>query len=363
MNIVITGGHHNSALLVAKALREKGHEIYWFGHKYSMWGDKNPSAEYLEVTKEKIPFIEIKSGKWQIKSHFFGNLIRIPLGFGQSLYWLVKIRPKMIVSFGGYIALPVAISGWLLGIPVVTHEQTTVLGSTNAVISKIAQKIFISFPSSEKLFPGKKLVLTGLPIRPVILSKNKKLFSNSKRTIYVTGGKQGAHVLNEAVFEILPQLVKDFNIIHQCGSSSLYDDYQKALNLKKEISSGDYLVKDYFFEDEIGSVFASADFLITRSGAHITYELALLNKPAIMIPIPWSSRNEQLKNAQTLADLGLAKILNQSNLEKGKLLETINEFNADLNTYKLSDKVKFPTDATEKIVGEIEEILLAKVRP
>lgn len=358
MKIVITGGHHNSALLVAKALKEKDYEIYWFGHKYSMWGDKNPTVEYLEVTKENIPFIEIKAGKWQIKSHFLGNLIRIPLGFGQSFYQLLKIKPKIIVSFGGYIALPVAISGWLLGIPVVTHEQTTVLGSANAFISRIAKKIFISFPSSEKFFPSKKVVLTGLPIRQKILSTNKKLFSNSKKTIYITGGKQGAHIINIAVFEILSELLKNFNVIHQCGSSSLNNDYLKAVNLKIEIENIDnYLVKEYFFEDEIGSVFATADFVVTRAGAHITYELALLKKPAIMIPIPWSSKNEQLENAKTLEKLGLVKILSQSELGKGKLLEIIKEFNEHLEEYKLCEEVMFPTNGTERVVEEIENTL------
>ena len=115
MKIVFCGGHHNSALLVAKELQKKSNRIFWLGHKYTMAGDKNPGAEYVEVTASGIPFIEIQAGKWQPYFKFWRNLARIPVGFIQSLFWLIKIRPKLIVSFGGFLALPVAFCGWLLG--------------------------------------------------------------------------------------------------------------------------------------------------------------------------------------------------------------------------------------------------------
>ena len=291
MKIVICGGHHNSTLLIAKALIKKKHKVFWFGHKLTMLGDKNPSAEYLEVTKEQIPFYEIKAGKWQPKYKFIPNLVRIPLGFVQSFYYLAKIKPDKIVSFGGYLALPITISGWLLGIPIITHEQTTVFGLANQIIAKFAKKVLVSFPSSLKSFPAKKVVLTGLPIRTEIFDQGKKLFTNQKKTIYITGGKQGAHVINSEVFKILPQLLEKFNIIHQCGSTSLFNDLAKAQELRKNLNTKeDYLVAPYFFEDQIGSIFKSADFVISRAGAHTLYELLYLEKPAILIPIPWSSK-------------------------------------------------------------------------
>jgi len=357
--IVICGGHHNSALVVAETLREKGYQIFWLGHKYSMIGDKNPSAEYLEVTQKGFPFTEVKAGKFQPRYQFFHYLLRIPLGFWQSFVSLRKIKPDLIFSFGGYLALPVAYSGWLLGIPVVTHEQTTVSGLANKLIAQIAKKVFVTFESSFKHYPQSKVVWTGLPRRDVP-QKPKKYFNNQRKTIAFLGGKQGSHLINEAVFQILPQLLEKFNIIHQCGSTSLFKDIEKAKELKEKLGEKDknYLVKEYFFEDEIGSVFQAADLVVSRAGAHTVYELLALKKPAILIPIPWSSGNEQEENAKVLVKAGLGKILPQKELEAGKLWETILEFVKNLSSKKnLSSLPKIEADATAKILFEIEKLM------
>jgi len=358
MKVVICGGHHNSALVVAEMLAKKGYEIFWFGHRFSMIGDKKESAEFLEVTAKKIPFIEIKAGKFQPHSRFWQNLSRVPIGFWQSFVSLLKIKPDLIVSFGGYLAFPVAWIGYLLRIPVVTHEQTTVSGLSNKLIAKVARKIFITFPSSAKSFPQKKVILTGLPLRKSIF-EGKKLFGNAQKTIYITGGKQGAHVINEAIFKILPNLLEKFNVIHQCGSTSLFNDIKKAGEIKCSLGkvSDNYIVKEYFFDSEIGSVFKSADFVISRAGAHTVYELTVLNKPAILIPIPWSNANEQEENAKMLVSLGLAKILFQADLEQGNLLEKILTFGDHLNDFKLRKNLVLPKEPAEEIIiREIEEI-------
>lgn len=364
MKIVICGGHHSSGLLVAKAFQQKGEEVFWFGHKFTMLGDKNPGAEYLEVTKQNIPFFEIKAGKLQRNYKFGPNLLRIPLGYWQSFIYLLKIRPNVIVAFGGYIALPVAISGWILRIPVFTHEQTVVSGFANKIIAKFAKKIFVSFKSSEKYFLKEKVVFSGLPIRKSIFENKNLLFKNSKkRTIYITGGKQGSHIINEAVFNILPKLLEKFNVVHQCGSTSLYNDIDKGLKIKKNLPkfNENYIVKEYFFEDEIGGVFNSADFVIGRSGAHTVYELMVLGKPAILIPIPWSSGNEQENNAKLLVSLGLAKILPQEELIKGKLFDEIVQFDKNLSQYILKDETVVPKiDAVGVIISKIYEYLNSK---
>lgn len=358
MKIVICGGHHNSALVIAEKLIEKGNQVFWFGHKYSMIGDKNPSAEYLEVTKANILFIEIKAGKFQPAYRFLRYFLRIPIGFFQSFFNLFRIKPDLVFSFGGYLALPVVVGGWVLGIPSVTHEQTTVSGLANKIIAKFCKKIFVSFPSSLSYFPKDKTLLTGLPVRKEIFKKSKKIFENAQQTIYVTGGKQGAHVINEAVFKILPQLLENFNIIHQCGSTSLYKDLEKASEMKEKLKGKgeNYLVKEYFFDEEIDLVFNSADFVVSRAGAHSVYELTLLKKPAILIPIPWSTGNEQQKNAELLANFGLAEILSQTDLESGNLYETIRDFSQNLKNYYPRQSFSLPTNATEKIIEEIEKI-------
>ncbi|MGB9637399.1 MAG: glycosyltransferase, partial [Microgenomates group bacterium] len=134
---------------------------------------------------------------------------------------------------------------------------------------------------------------------------------------------------------------------------------QKAEQLKCSLTKNadNYLVKEYFFDSEIGKVYGSADFVIARAGAHTVYELVLLNKPAILIPIPWSTGGEQQKNAEMLEKAGLAKVLSQSDLESGKLWQTIQDFSRNLKKYVLKQDFSLPTDATQKIIKEIKKIV------
>jgi UDP-N-acetylglucosamine--N-acetylmuramyl-(pentapeptide) pyrophosphoryl-undecaprenol N-acetylglucosamine transferase len=299
--VVITGGHHNSALVVAEELRKRGYEVIWFGHKYSMKGDVKPSAEYQEVTKAGFKFVEIRAGKFYRTYHPL-KLVRLPFGFFQSFYYLLRVRPNLILSFGGYLAVPVVLWGWLFRIPVITHEQTVVYGLANRFIQPFAQKILVSWKTSLEHFSEKKAVLTGLPLRPKIFKRQKGKFDfkNDLPTVYITGGKQGSHAINQAVAQSLPDLLKKHNLIHQCGGSTIYNDLSFLKKIKSRLPEElkkRYLLRDYIFQQEIGSVFAAADLIVSRAGAHITYEIAALGKPALFIPIPWSYADEQLKNA------------------------------------------------------------------
>jgi UDP-N-acetylglucosamine--N-acetylmuramyl-(pentapeptide) pyrophosphoryl-undecaprenol N-acetylglucosamine transferase len=361
--IVITGGHHNSALVVAEKLRKRGHEIIWFGHKFTMLGDKKPGAEYHEVTKAGFKFIEIKAGKGHRPYHFL-NLARLPLGFLQAFYYLLKFRPHLILSYGGYLAVPVVLSGWLLRIPSLTHEQTVVYGLANRVIQPFAKKILVSWKSSCRHFPSKKVVFTGLPLRPGIFkhSKGRFDFKNNLPVIYITGGKQGSHTINLTIAKLLPNLLKKYNLIHQSGSSTVHNDFARLRKIKERLPSelrSRYLVYDYIFQPEIGAVFAAADLVVTRAGAHIVYELAALGKPALFIPLPFSYAQEQEKNAKMLAKAGLAEILSQENLTSQKLARLIDKMMAGIDSYK-KNRAKaqklIRLDAAERMVELIEKL-------
>lgn len=364
MQIVITGGHHSSGLAVVKKLKEKGvNNFLWLGHKYSMWGDKNVSAEYNEVKKAGIPFKELKAGK-VYKTYHPLKLLRVPLGFLQAFWYLRQYQPDLIISFGGYLAVPVVLTGWLLRIPSVTHEQTTIVGLANRLIAKFAQKIFISWPQSQKYFDPRKVVLTGLPLREEIFTakSDQFQFNNQQSVIYVTGGKQGSHIINEAIKLSLPQLLTKVNIIHQCGSSSLHNDFQTLMNLKKSLPTDlqeKYLVKDYYYQEEIGSVFATSGLVVSRAGAHTIYELAALAKPAIFIPIPWVSHNEQYKNARILVNVGMARILPEDQLNTDNLLKEVDYVLSNLPVLSqkaLQAKKLIRFDAAEKIANEALKI-------
>jgi len=351
--LVFTGGHHTSALVVAKELILQGkYKVVWFGHRYSMWGDKSDSAEYKEVIAAGIKFYDLKAGKFYNTFNPL-KLIRIPWGFIQAFYFLLKIHPAGIVSFGGYLAVPTVITGWLLGIPSVTHEQTMVAGWANRLIANFSRKIAITWPESAKFYPKSKTILTGLPLRLEIIQLKNQIdrIPNTclpagkaeHRVIYITGGKQGSHLINQIVFSILPELVKKYTVIHQTGSSSIHNDYQHALDLVQK----NYEVFDFDSQKAIKAL-KLADIVIGRAGAHTIYELAVLGKKCILIPIPWVSHNEQLINAQMLENSGLATVIPEDKLNGERILMALQ----DIQKRKIQ-ALNLPLDATKKLVDLI----------
>lgn len=367
MKLVFTGGHHNSSLEVLKRIRKlkPEAEFLWLGHRHTSLRDRSDSAEYCEVTSADIKFVELKAGKfYKVLNPIY--LLRIPYGFIQAFYHLYKFKPDIIVSFGGYLAVPVVIAGKLLGIKSVTHEQTSVVGMANRVIGKYATRIFITWPQSQVYFDKKKTILTGLPVRESIFKTDSKSFKfdNNLPTIYITGGKQGSHLINLAVSEKLSELLKITNIIHQTGANTTTKD-NEILKEKREAMNQElkerYILKDFVYEDEIGSVFAASDIIISRAGAHIIYEILAVGKPSILVPIPWSSHNEQLMNAKMVVDMGLGKLLEQEDLTGDHLYEAVADMLKNIDEYKKNAqkaKEKIILDAADKIAEEIVELVV-----
>lgn len=328
VKIVITGGHHSSALPVIKKLKDyyPGVRIYWFGHKFSAQGDKNPTLEFHEIAELDIPFYHIHAGKFYRTLNII-RLAKIPFGFFQCLYLLLKINPDAILSFGGYIAVPTVIAGWVLGIPSVTHEQTVAAGWANRLVSKVAKKVLISWNESAEYFPKEKTVFAGLPLRSEIFESKSQSFSsdNGLPTVYITTGKIGSHIINTVVGDCLKDLLAICNVIHQCGDNSVFNDYEMLVAAEKSLGkhAGRYYLRRFVYEDEVGEAYQRSDLVVARSGAHTTAELLALRKNCVLIPIPWVSHNEQFLNAQVLEKNGLGKILPEKDLSAQRLLEEI----------------------------------------
>lgn len=352
--IAFTGGHHNSALEVAKELKKEGYQLIWLGHKFAASGDKSLSAEYQEVTASGIKFLELKTGKFYRKFYSF-EWLKIAFGFLQSLLYLLKYRPNLIFSSGGYLAVPVVITGWLLRIPSITHEQTVVAGWANKAISPFVKKVLLTHESSAKNYPSGKTEVVGLPIRKeLLLSKYTTKFSPP--LLYVTCGKQGSHTINQSLFPIVPELVKKFTIIHQTGANTATRDMEKARRLKEKLGvyKDRYQFAPYFFAADAATYIRSAKAIVSRSGAHFSYELMVLGKKAVLIPIPWVSHNEQLLNAKLVAENTGSIILEEKDLSPETLQNAIIELGS---THKVKSKVTLPTDATKKIVSIIHQYI------
>ena len=364
IRVAITGGHQDPAIAVMEALRERGNfQFFWVGHRYSLSGEKTESVEFKTITRLGIPFFELKTGKLYRSS--WQEMIKLPGGFLHALYLLIRIRPRIVVSFGGYLAAPVVLAAYFLRIPAVTHEQTVVFGWANRFISRFARRIFVSWKSSLKYFPSRKTILTGNPVRPEVFEERTKRFrfENDLPVVYVTGGKQGSHIVNEAVRGVLSQFLENYNLIHQTGSSERFQDYQKLSILKSQLPrklQNRYILQEYFGLDEIGAVYRAAVAVIGRAGANTVTELAALGKPAILIPIPWVSRREQFLNARILKDVGAAVVLEEEQLSSRSLKRNLDDIFADLRKYqKAAEKARqlINPQAASQIASEIIRLI------
>lgn len=373
--IAIIGGHMTPAFAVLDELNNQGYyNIIWIGHAHNQAGNTNLSQEYKITTSKNVPFIDLKTGKiyrtWNKDTFKEGlkALLEIPFGLYRAFKILNKEKPKLIFSFGGYLAVPVVIAAYFLRIPSVTHEQTIVTGLANRIASKFCQKIFISWKENEEVFPKNKTYFTGNPIRNCIFSVQSQNinFYNNLPIIYVTGGNQGSQIINETITKLLPTLLNDFNIVHQTGNSMVTQDYEKAVafkaNLQDELAER-YLPKEFYGENEIGEILMKSSIIISRAGLNSVTEFMALNKSCILIPIPNSSGDEQMFNAKHLEKLGLAKIIKQIDFTpeilNKKIFELADERRRGLNTKGeiwnqtlVQTKMYIKKDAATKIVNE-----------
>jgi len=357
--VVFIGGHHTSAVAVIDTLRKtrKGIEVHFIGHKFSAYKDKNASAEYREITQMGIPFYNLYAGKIYRIFNIL-RLIRIPFGFLQALYFLLKIRPNLVISFGGYLAVPVVFWAWVLRVPIITHEQTLQGGWANIFVSKLANRILLTWDSSLDLFSSRKSRVIGLPLMTNFkeIDITRGVFKEKRPLLFVTGGKQGAHVINEAVYDILRELTAFCNVVVQCGDNSYFKDFDKLSSYLDSFSAEDrerVIVRKFLSREEQLTLIQKADLLVGRSGAHFTYELCFYEKPAILIPLPNTSHDEQYKNALFVQDVGLAKVLVQDELDSKTLLMDIKSMINKASDFYLKKDIVLPKDASQKFVEEI----------
>lgn len=379
--IAIIGGHMTPALATKDVLVENGYtNILWIGSKFAQTNNKNFSLEYQIIKESNIKFVELKTGKlWRKftrKTLVPGikNLVLIPYGFVRAFYILVRYHPDIIVSFGGHIALPVVIIARILGKKSVTHEQTIVTGLTNRIIARFANIVCVSWKQSISYFPPGKAKLTGLPIRKELFAHTtrQKIFNNNLPVLLVQGGNQGSNTINWRLSKILPELLKQVNIIHLTGNSTLTKDYENALQERAKLDSQTkerYIVKENAYTEEYAKFINNCDIVLSRAGANTIAEILALGKLCVLIPIPWSSHNEQLLNAQIVEKSGLGLILRQhDDLQPQELLEMIMkaiqalhsrlDFHGNnLEKSKQSARMKINTNAAYLLFREIQKLL------
>lgn len=362
--ILICGGHPTPALATIDELKKKYPEIslIFVGRKYAIESERTLSYEYKGCGERNIPFRELQAGRITrlITKSSLLNIVRVPYGFLQALILLLQEKPNTIISFGGYIALPIAFWGWVLQIPIYTHEQTMKPGNANKLIGFFSTKIFVAFEEVLRFFPSHKTEWIGNPVRDIIFSQNSLpfLLDESVPVLYVSGGSLGSHSINLHIFQLLDDLLPFFTIIHQTGDVKEYGDWETAQKYSQKFQKkypNRYIPLTHVSEKEMGAVYAKSEFVIGRSGANTFFELIALQKPSLFIPLPWSANGEQKAHAEFFKMHGIGEVFDQKNKSE-VLLMAIKTFHENISRYLKAFKalpLQLKRDATQTLVQKI----------
>lgn len=365
MKLLLTGGHTATALAVIEECvqqKQPNLELVFVGRRYATDAEKTESLEYQEVTKFNIPFFHLSAGRLNrfFSFHSVIQVLKIPVGFYRAFRMVRAIKPDVILTFGGYIGLPVAFAGWLLHIPVFGHEQTMVPGMANRLAAHFLTTIFISFPQTISYFPKKKVVITGNPVRKSVLAVYHTLLPipHDLPVIYITGGSLGSHSINGLIEQILSSLVEKYIVIHQTGNLSQYHDFERLTEKKNSLSEelrARYNPVKHLTAADLGYVYQTADLIIGRSGANLCFEIIAVKKPALLIPLPWSAHGEQKKQAEFLKTSGVAEVFDQNKTaqELLALIHTMIEFQTQYQTGFQNLSQYYAEDVASTIVDTV----------
>ncbi len=290
--------------------------------------------------------------------------LKIPKGILEANRILKKFSPDLTIGLGSYSAGPVVFAAWLRRIPIVVHEQNILPGITNRILSRFANRIYISFKNTRSHMDPQKVNWTGNPVRQDILDSAARIIdpktdeSGTKPfTVLIIGGSQGAHRINMAVIEALDHLrdLEQLHFVHQTGQA----DEQPVREAYRR-SKVDGTVQAFF--NNMAGQYSRADLIICRSGATTVAEITALGKAAIFIPFPFAADNHQVLNAGSLSDVGAAEILTEKNLSGKILSEKIAYFAAhpaELENMSAKALQFGKPDAARNIVNDCYRLLAA----
>lgn len=337
-----TAGHVTPNMALIPGLKEAGYDIQYVG-SYN-------GIERRLIEDMGIPYHGISSGKlrryFDIKN--FSDPFRVLKGYAEASRLIKKLKPNIVFSKGGFVAVPVVLAAKRRHVPVIIHESDLTPGLANKLCIPSATKVCCNFPETLKHLPEDKAVLSGSPIRKELFNGSREEgrrlcgFTDDKPVLMTMGGSQGAAAINKVLREDLDSLLAHFNIIHLCGKGN----YDASLENKSGYKQFEYAKK------ELPHLFAITDLIISRAGANAICELFALKIPNILIPLPASqSRGDQLLNAASFEKSGYSYVLQEEDMTADSLLKAVQyvydereEYRQALAESKLNDSIKIITD-------------------
>ncbi len=344
LKIVLTGGGsggHTFPLIAVLRELKKIKEENNLPLEFIYLGPNDFTLEYIK--KEGIEVKTIITGKFRrsfspidILNNIL-DIFKIIFGLFQTFVYLFLIMPDIVFAKGGYGSFPVIFISTLFFIPFYLHESDSQPGLTNHLMARFAKLVFISFESRAKIFPPSKTKLVGNPVREELFYEEEEVDKASlKRSlglseeyplIAVLGGSLGAQHINDLILDSLPQLIEETEIIHQTGTTDFERVLRESEIVFKEIIGSEERKTFYhpvpFIEETImgkemfnlKDIYFLSDLIVARAGSGLIFEIARSGKPAILIPLPWSTKEHQIKNAYEYAKNGAAIVLEEKNLQ------------------------------------------------
>lgn len=335
MKILFTGGGTGGHIFPLIAICREIRKIYPKEDLQLLYiGPKDPLGEFL-LSQERVIVKSIFAGKLRryasplaLFQNFIDLFLKFPIGFLQAIFHVFFSAPDLIFSKGGYGALPVVLAAWFLQTPIFLHESDITPGLSNKIASKLSFMIFTSFPETE-YFPPEKMVLVGNPIRRELLfgspgeAKNLFQLTGEKPVILIFGGSQGAQKINDLVLAILPEILRDFEVIHQAGESNFKQVLAEAKVVLHAEQLKYYHIFPFLEERELMHAYSVSHLIISRAGSGSIFEIAAVGKPSVLIPLSLAAQNHQLKNAYLYSRFKAGVVMEETNITPRFFLEKL----------------------------------------
>lgn len=342
-----TGGHVFPGLAVADKLLAEGWNVSWLGTKDRMEAQLVPKHGY------EIDFIDIAG----VRGNGLMRLLMAPFRVIKSIVQARKVLKKrnvnLVLGMGGFASGPGGVAAWMMGIPVILHEQNAAAGLTNRILSRFSKAILMGFSGA---FENEKALLVGNPVRKKLLELPDKKISpaSAPLKLLIVGGSLGAKVLNDT----LPKVLKNFAcaqlvVRHQSGKGN-----DEAVELAYQDVSLDVDVQAFI--DDMDEAYNWADLIICRAGALTVAEVAVVGLPAIFVPLPHAVDDHQTKNAQDLLVKEAAVVIPQSELSEEKLTDYLQSYSQNrglLEKMSVNSKKAAIFDATERLASICNQII------
>ena len=350
-HIVLTGGgtagHVTPNIALIPELKNRGFEISYIG--------SYDGIEKRLISELGIPYYGISSGK--LRRYFdlknFSDPFRVQKGFHEAVRILKELKPDVIFSKGGFVAVPVVGAARRVRIPCVIHESDMTPGLANKLCIPSAAKVCCNFPETVSSLPAQKAVLTGTPIRQELFqgdaAKGRAFcgFSSDKPVLLSIGGSLGAASVNQHLRKILPELLPDFQVVHLCG---------KGKTDETLLHTPGYVQFEYI-EEELPDLFAMADVVLSRAGANAICEISALRKPNLLIPLSAkASRGDQILNARSFEKQGFSMVLEEEEITGPVLLKAIHELYENRQQYIDRMSQSAAMDSIRKIADLLESV-------